>query len=139
MKKGLRLFLLYLYRGNDELPIGLRHMCKDVVSDLTFSEERYCRGLRDSKDKGDGDFNLFWKCFREWKEKNVMPEEEQLEVMERLEHLIEIRVDGIMGANRRNYYGECAAFIIRRPETHDYRVCNGTDDENKACRRIFRN
>lgn len=111
MKKGLRLFLLYLYRGNDELPIGLRHMCKDVVSDLAFSEKRYCRGLRDSKDKGDGDFNLFWKCFREWKEKNVMSEEEQLEVMERLEHLIEIRVDGIMGANRRNYYGECAAFI----------------------------
>lgn len=51
MKKGLRLFLLYLYRGNDELPIGLRHMCKDVVSDLAFSEKRYCRGLRDSKDK----------------------------------------------------------------------------------------
>ena len=40
-----------------------------------------------------------------------MPEDEQQKVMERLESLIEMRVDGIMGANRRKYYGECAAFI----------------------------
>ena len=40
-------------------------------------------------------------CWQIWQQK----------VMERLEILIEMRVDGIMDANRRNYYGECAAFI----------------------------
>lgn len=109
MKKGLRLFLLYLYRGGDELPAGLRRVCKDVVSDLAFSERKYSQGLKGGKE--DADYILFWKCFCKWRERNVMPEEEQLEVMEVLEHLIEIRVDGIMGANKRNYYGECAVFI----------------------------
>lgn len=109
MKKGLRLFLLYLYRGRDELPAGLRRMCVGVVSDLAFSKETYCQGLKVSK--GEDDCNLFWNCFCKWKERNEMPKEEQSEVMEQIEHLIEIRVDGIMEANRRNYYGECAAFI----------------------------
>ena len=31
--------------------------------------------------------------------------------MEKLAHLIQKRTEGIMSANRRNYYGECAKFI----------------------------
>lgn len=108
MKKGLRLFLLYLYRGKD-LPAGMRRMCMDVTRDLAFSKEEYCQGLE--KEIVQEDCILFWQCFCGWKEKNLMSEEEQLKIMERLEQLIELRVDGIMGANRRNYYGECAAFI----------------------------
>lgn len=108
MKKGLRLFLLYLYRG-DELPAGLRRMRDGAAGDMTFSEENYCQGLECRQERKDSD--LFWKCFCEWKARTVMPEDEQQKVMERLESLIEMRVDGIMGANRRKYYGECAAFI----------------------------
>ena len=108
MKKGLRLFLLYLYRG-DELPAGLRRMRDGAAGDMAFSEENYCQGLECRQERKDSD--LFWKCFCEWKARTVMPEDEQQKVMERLESLIEMRVDGIMGANRRKYYGECAAFI----------------------------
>lgn len=108
MKKGLRLFLLYLYRG-DKLPAGLRRMRDGAAGDMAFSEENYCQGLEYSQEHKDSD--LFWKCFCEWKVRTVMPQDEQQKVMERLESLIEMRVDGIMDANKRNYYGECAAFI----------------------------
>ena len=100
MKKGLRLFLLYLYRG-DELPAGLRRMRDGAAGDMAFSEENYCQGLECRQERKDSD--LFWKCFCAGKARTVMPEDEQQKVMERLESLIEMRVDGIMGANRRKY------------------------------------
>jgi len=31
--------------------------------------------------------------------------------IEKIAGLLEKRVEGIMGANRRKYYGECAAFL----------------------------
>ncbi len=118
MKKGLRLFLLYLYRGS-ELPAGLSTMYTSAVSDMAFSEEEYGQGTGCSQEHDAG--NSFWKCFSEWKERTLMPEEEQQEVMERIEHLIEIRVEGIMNANRRNYYGECAGFIAAYGEVKESR------------------
>ena len=39
--------------------------------------------------------------------------------LERIEKLLERRVEGIMGANRRNYYEECAAFIAALGEVRE--------------------
>ena len=94
-------------------------MYTSAVSDMAFSEEEYGQGTGCSQEHDAG--NSFWKCFSEWKERTLMPEEEQQEVMERIEHLIEIRVEGIMNANRRNYYGECAGFIAAYGEVKESR------------------
>ncbi len=39
--------------------------------------------------------------------------------LKRIEGLIEKRTEGIMNANRRNYYGECAAFIAALGEVQE--------------------
>ena len=41
--------------------------------------------------------------------------------MKLLDNLIEKRTAGIMGANRRNYYGECASFIAAYGEVAESR------------------
>ena len=40
-----------------------------------------------------------------------MEQELKERVIRKIEKLLEIRTAGIMEANRRNYYGECAAYI----------------------------
>jgi hypothetical protein len=40
-------------------------------------------------------------------------------IMDKLDRLIEKRTEGIMSANRRNYYGECAAYIAALGEVKE--------------------
>lgn len=108
IKQGLGLFMLYLFEG-DVLPAGLREMCTLAAGKLSFSTEKYCSGL--NREVNSEDIPFFWECFRKWKKRNPMPEELRLEIMKKMEYWIEIRVEGIMQANRRNYYRECAAFV----------------------------
>ncbi|MGN0314055.1 MAG: hypothetical protein ACI4EG_04590 [Fusicatenibacter sp.] len=42
-----------------------------------------------------------------------------MEWLERIDHLISVRVTGIMEKNHRNYYGECAAFIAAFGEVQE--------------------
>ncbi len=51
----------------------------------------------------------------------IMPEEEAKDMVKRLEHWVKLRVAGIMEHNRRNYYGECAAFVAALGEVEESR------------------
>ena len=108
MKQGMALFLLYLHEGND-YQAGCRNMCQRAVNAISFTSEKYSKGLNRKEDIEDT--VLFSECFTGWK--SVMPMEEYLqkELIGKISIWIRKRVEGIMNGNHRNYYGECAAFI----------------------------
>lgn len=107
MKQGIALMLLLLYRGN-ALPVGLQGMQDRVIANCQFRAEEYAQGLEMTE--GD-DQQLFFLLFTDWKEQVVLTEAEQKQWLERIDTWLAKRVGGIMQENRRNYYGECAAFL----------------------------
>lgn len=116
MKEGLALFLLLLYNGN-VLPKGLSAMLERAVMACGFHAEAYLNGIEMDVDKNDQDF--FWDLFCKWKTEVDVSEKEAARWMGKIEQLISMRVAGIMEANRRNYYGECAAFIAAFGEVRE--------------------
>ena len=116
MKQGIALFLLYL---NDDWQSGKGavKMAEIVKEAMNFSAEEYWRGMIEHKDISEND--LFHELFLEWKA--AMPMEPDLEkrAVKKIASLIEKRTDGIMEANRRNYYGECAAYIAALGEAQE--------------------
>ena len=122
MKQGIAAYLLYLYDGS-WVRSGIAEMANLVKSAAGFSAEHYMRGL-----KGAGSLEgleildereLFFTVFTEWKSITVMEPVVRTRALERIEKLLERRVEGIMGANRRNYYEECAAFIAALGEVRE--------------------
>lgn len=108
MKCGLSAFLLLLMEG-DELQSGCREMCRRVVSSVSFDKEEYQRWSGRQNDLSSEEW--FWECFKNWKENVEMSEAQRRDYLQWIEKLIKKRVNGIMEANRRNYYGECASYI----------------------------
>lgn len=125
MKSGIALFLLFLYQG-EELSAGCRKMCENIVSMIDFSVEEYSKGLNYSFELND--IELFWNLFTKWKKSMFMAEAEQESIISKLEKWVQMRVEGIMQNNRRNYYGECAAFVAALGEVRESRgEKNGKD------------
>lgn len=108
MKCGLSAFLLFLMES-DELQSGGREMCRRVVSAVDFDKEEYQRWTGRQNDLSSEEW--FWECLKKWKENVEMSEAQRQDYLQWIEKLIKKRVDGIMEANRRNYYGECASYI----------------------------
>lgn len=108
MKCGLSAFLLLLLSGH-ELQLGCREMCRRVVSDVNFDKEEYQHWSNRKNDLSSEEW--FWECFKKWKENVEISETQRQDYLQWIEKLIKKRVDGIMEANRRNYYGECASYI----------------------------
>ncbi len=108
MKEGLAFFLLYLYEG-ERMRAGMAAMLEDTRAAFGFSAEEYGRGLAEKPDEDDA--AAFYGCFLRWKNTVVTDEKEKKRILAHLEKTIQKRVAAIMEANRRNYYGECAAFI----------------------------
>lgn len=108
MKQGLALFLLYFYEGNwaDK---GIKVMADIVKNAMGFSAEEYIKGLYIDNVSNDND--LFCHLFSEWKSLVTMQTDVKQCAIGKIEKLIEKRTKGIMEANRRNYYGECVAYI----------------------------
>ena len=125
MKSGIALFLLFLYQGED-LSAGCREMCENIVSMIGFSVEEYSKGLNHIFEMNN--IELFWNLFTKWKKSMFMAEAEQESIISKLEKWIQMRVEGIMQKNRRNYYGECAAFVAALGEVRESRgEKNGKD------------
>ena len=116
MKCGLAAFLLLLLE-HDSLFAGCGQMCSMIVSLTGFNKEEYEKGiltpLRESSQE------WFWKCFCHWKKNVTLPEGEKQMYLQWIDHLIAGRVKGIMENNRRNYYGECAAYIAALGEVKE--------------------
>ncbi len=108
MKQGIALMLLLLYQGDTLLPKGLQEMQNDVILNCKFMAEKYTQGLEMTEGN---DSQLFSMLFAEWKEQVILTEADQKQWLKRIDAWLLKRVEGIMQENRRNYYGECAAFL----------------------------
>lgn len=118
MKSGIALFLLSLYSG-EQLSQGCRKMCENVVCSIEFTVQEYSKGL--SRTFELNDVEAFWNLFGRWKNSNVLTEADQEMIINKLDQWIQMRVEGIMQNNRRNYYGECAAFVAAFGEVRESR------------------
>jgi hypothetical protein len=100
MKQGIALFLLGLYEGKWS-GSGMAAMENLVKNAMGYSEEY-------QKEMG---INSFYQLFSQWKSVVGMESEFKERAIKKITALMEWRTEGIMEANRRNYYGECASYI----------------------------
>ena len=116
MKQGLALFLLYL-NENWQGCQGTRQMVRIVRTAMNFSTEEYGRGTAKYRDISDD--ALFEQVFLKWKAITPMEPDIKEKVIRKITSLLEKRTKGIMEANRRNYYGECAQYIAALGEAQE--------------------
>ena len=123
MKCGLAAFLLLLLES-DQMQSGGGCMCGIIIENIGFSSEKYQKGTLSTTVENDK--ILFWKCFCRWKKEIVLSAEEKQQYLGWIEGLIAKRVEGIMNANRRNYYDECAEYVAALGEVYESRgECGG--------------
>lgn len=115
MKQGIALYLLYLYEGQ-WTGKGITAMADIVKGAMRFSAEEYRKG---TKRDGANDDDLFCEVFSAWKSAVQMEMDVRTLAMKKITGLLEKRTEGIMSANRRNYYGECAAYIAALGEVQE--------------------
>lgn len=109
MKQGIALYLLYLYEGQWNGSRGINAMAEIAKRAMGFSAEEYRKGVGGLEEMSDSD--LFCQLFFKWKSMVKMESDIRDHAVQRITALLEKRTAGIMQANRRNYYGECAAYI----------------------------
>lgn len=101
-------------------------MLSKAVSACDFHTEAYFNGTGINVDKNDQE--LFLELFCKWKAEVSVPEKEVARWLKKIEQLISMRTAGIMEANCRNYYGECAAFIAALGEVKESRGIENARD-----------
>ncbi len=116
MKRGMAMLMLLLYNGT-ELGRGCTEMCRMTASDISFTSGKYVNGLIHTVDTNDT--IAFWYCFRKWKLTVGITDEQRGQIIEKLENWISMRIQGIMEANRRKYYYECAAYVAALGEVKE--------------------
>ena len=119
MKEGIALMLLFLGQDHKRIGSGLIEMVKKAMAASDFSAEEYCKGTDIENRNKSAEF--FLETFDQWRERVEMSGEEQEEWLKRIGSWISLRVEAIMNANRRNYYGECAAFVAALGEVKESR------------------
>ena len=112
MKQGIAMFLLAVHEGNWNGK-GIREMAEIVKRTFRFSPEEYRYGLDNDVALGleNAGTGSFYDVSARWEQLTPMEQELKEKVIKKIEKLLEKRTAGIMEANRRNYYGECAAYI----------------------------
>lgn len=121
MKEGMALLFLYLYEG-ETLLAGCREMCRRYVAAIGFRREDYQKGTHQEIGPADGqtDALFFWERFVSWRRQAPSISEADAGLLiKKLEDWVQKRVDKIMEKSRRNYYGECAAFIAALGEVEE--------------------
>lgn len=116
MKQGIALYLLCLCKGR-MTGKGMKEMFSIARKGVGFSAEEYQKGICDPEAADEDAF--FAEIFLKWKQMIKMEPDIRLEAVKKITDLIEKRTAGIMDANRRNYYGECAAFIAALGEAQE--------------------
>ncbi len=117
MKCGIALLLIYLFDG-EKLSSGCEAMCSRVMDYISFNKDEYLQGTELNAEDIDKK-ELFWNCFVEWKKHTPMEPADREYILKRLDNWISMRVEGIMQANRRRYYGECASYIAALGEVNE--------------------
>ena len=116
MKQGIALYLLYFYEGR-WTGKGITAMAGIVKGAMRFSAEEYRKGVYGLDDTNDN--NLFCDLFLKWKSMVQIEPDVRNRAIKRITDLLEKRTEGIMSANCRNYYGECAAYIAALGEVQE--------------------
>jgi hypothetical protein len=101
MKQGIALFLTAMYNGTNK-PQGISRMFINAKNAVGYIDEKK--------------FNSYYSV---WKEMTPMDEKLKLKAIQKIEKKIEMRTEGIMNGNKRNYYGECASFIAACGEVRE--------------------
>lgn len=108
MKKGLALLLLLLFE-EDRYTKGILEILSRVEND--FNLDNIIFGENDNKTK-DLDKDIFTVELLESLRKRVaLNRADKEKLFKKIDKWIQMRVDAIMNANRRNYYHECAMYI----------------------------
>lgn len=94
-------------------------MCHMIVSFTGFNKEDYGKGILETITESSEEW--FWKCLCHWKESVSLSEEEKESYLQWIGDLVTKRINGIMENNRRNYYGECAAYVAALGEVKESR------------------
>ena len=108
MKGGIAL-LLMLLDSEATCRQGMSAMLDKAIDACSFDGESYREGT--DLDSDTSTAVLFQECFKRWKTQIVIPEDVCELWLKEIDKWIALRVAAIMDANRRNYYGECAAFV----------------------------
>ena len=66
------------------------------------------------------EMSFFTDIFMKWKKETEIGESDRGKILRHMEKQMEKRVLGIMDANRRKYYGECASYIAAIGEIREY-------------------
>ena len=116
LPKRLKLWLKYSTGSPDTtgqvlgilaiFPVGYRNHW-NIIPD--FTAEEFYKGTGHTCAKNSTE--LLWEIICKWKQEVKISNEDRIRWMNKINQLISLRVDGIMTANRRKYYHECAAFI----------------------------
>ena len=138
MKKGIALMLLMLHQG-ENYGKGMLAMLSRARDACGFDIREYYRGTAmeapeaylkdeisfaeeaDDYEDSTDEKTVFSDLLKTWKKEVHFSENDAALWMERIDHWIEWRVEGIMNANKRNYYGECASFIAAFGEVQESR------------------
>lgn len=116
MKQGIALYLLYLYEGHWSGK-GISAMADIVKKAMNFSAEAYQKGTYRQHEINEND--LFCEVFTKWRSMTEMEPDIRTSAVDKIAGLLVRRTEGIMNANRRNYYGECAAYIAALGEVRE--------------------
>ena len=84
---------------------------------MRFSAEEYRKGTCGLEGISEND--LFCQLFFKWKSMVQMEHDIRDCAVKKITALLKKRTEGIMSANRRNYYGECAAYIAALGEVQE--------------------
>lgn len=116
MKQGIALYLLLLYEGKWNGK-GIAAMAETAKRAMRFSAEEYRKGTCGLEEIGESD--LFCRLFLKWKSMVPVKSDLRNRAVKKITALLEKRIAGIMDANRRNYYRECAAYIAALGEVRE--------------------
>ena len=110
-RKGLALFLTYLYDGSRPTT-AINYFLHRI--DFGNGEEEFSTLLeeeleREAEKQG---VSLFWSYFQRWKKYFPMEQEEKEKYYSWASKMIHARADAIVGGQFRNYYGESAALLV---------------------------
>lgn len=125
MKEGIALLLMLMDSGNTRRQ-GMTAMLDKAISACSFDSASYCEGT--DLDRCIPTADLLQECFQKWKVRITLPENAYESWLNMIDKWISLRVTAIMDANRRNYYGECAAFVAAYGEVLESRGKSGEKD-----------
>ncbi len=118
MKEGIA-FLLMLLLSDGKGGRGMEMMRSSAFVASSFNAYEYALGT--DIDIPDSDYEVFMQCFDSWKDSVVLDVLQCEKWIGEIEKWIELRVDAIMAADKRKYYGECASFIAALGEVEESR------------------